>query len=195
MPEINGNPTLSEYGVSMGAQSPSAPAWAQVLDDLVSYLPSSLARACLAGMPLNNVQPYLEHLEALLKTISTYLPRQVVIRLMHYPQRGHVEGDFTIGTVMFADISGFTSMSEKLAQLGKAGAEEIAAIVNRFFQPYWRSQPGMAAICSSSVAMRCSSFLAGSSMRIVPVRLRYRCKPRWCVFPELSPRRASFVCR
>ena len=37
------------------------------------------------------------------------------------------------GTVMFADISGFTAMSEKLSQLGKEGAEEITAIVNRFF--------------------------------------------------------------
>jgi class 3 adenylate cyclase/tetratricopeptide (TPR) repeat protein len=34
---------------------------------------------------------------------------------------------------MFADISGFTAMSEKLSQLGKEGAEEITAIVNRFF--------------------------------------------------------------
>jgi len=35
--------------------------------------------------------------------------------------------------MMFADISGFTAMSEKLSQLGKEGAEEITAIVNRFF--------------------------------------------------------------
>jgi class 3 adenylate cyclase/tetratricopeptide (TPR) repeat protein len=49
------------------------------------------------------------------------------------PQPGQAKGDFSYGTVMFSDISGFTAMSEKLSQLGKEGAEEITAIVNRFF--------------------------------------------------------------
>jgi len=73
------------------------------------------------------------HLAALLRAVSSYLPRQVVVPLLANPQPGQVEGWFTHGTVMFADISGFTALSEKLSQLGKEGAEEITAIVNRFF--------------------------------------------------------------
>ncbi len=37
------------------------------------------------------------------------------------------------GSVLFADVSGFTKLSEQLATLGKAGAEELTAILNRSF--------------------------------------------------------------
>ena len=36
--------------------------------------------------------------------------------------------------LLFADISGFTAMSEKLAVLGKEGAEEVNKIINAFFE-------------------------------------------------------------
>jgi class 3 adenylate cyclase/tetratricopeptide (TPR) repeat protein len=38
------------------------------------------------------------------------------------------------GTMVFADVSGFTKLSEKLAELGKAGAEELTAILNDTFR-------------------------------------------------------------
>ncbi len=100
---------------------------------LRNYLPSSLERQCLLGDEIRDAQSCVQHLIALLRTISTYLPRQVVGPLLAKPEPGKVEGGFTYGTVMFADISGFTAMSEKLSRLGKEGAEEITAIVNRFF--------------------------------------------------------------
>jgi len=37
-------------------------------------------------------------------------------------------------SLLFADISGFTAMSEKLAVLGKEGAEEVNKIINAFFE-------------------------------------------------------------
>jgi predicted ATPase/class 3 adenylate cyclase len=37
------------------------------------------------------------------------------------------------GTLLFADISGFTAMSERLSRIGREGAEEINTIVNRYF--------------------------------------------------------------
>jgi class 3 adenylate cyclase/tetratricopeptide (TPR) repeat protein len=37
------------------------------------------------------------------------------------------------GSVLFADVSGFTKLSENLATLGKAGAEELTLILNRSF--------------------------------------------------------------
>ncbi len=96
-------------------------------------LPSSLARQCLLGNQIKDPVACARHLDALLRTISTYLPRQVVAPLLADPILGRVEGSFVNGTVMFADISGFTAMSETLSRLGKAGAEEITAIVNHFF--------------------------------------------------------------
>lgn len=97
------------------------------------YLPAFLERQCLVGGELRAPELCAQHLSALLRTITTYLPRQVVLPLLAAPELGKVEGHFTYGTVMFSDISGFTAMSEKLSQLGKEGAEEITAIVNRFF--------------------------------------------------------------
>ena len=37
------------------------------------------------------------------------------------------------GTLMFADISGFTALTEKLSKRGRIGAEEIVDTLNRVF--------------------------------------------------------------
>ncbi len=39
------------------------------------------------------------------------------------------------GSLLFADLSGFTAMSEKLAALGRAGGERLAQIINGCFDP------------------------------------------------------------
>ncbi|MDY7077485.1 MAG: adenylate/guanylate cyclase domain-containing protein, partial [Chloroflexota bacterium] len=96
-------------------------------------LSSSLERQCLLGDEIREPGPCAQHLAALLHTVSTYLPRQVVAPLLANPEPGKVEGNFTYGTMMFADISGFTAMSEKLSQSGREGAEEITKIINGFF--------------------------------------------------------------
>ena len=100
---------------------------------LREYLPASLERQCLSGDAIKDPRPCLQHLDALLRAISTYLPRQVVAPLIENPEMGRVRGEFKYGSVMFADISGFTAMSETLSQLGKEGAEEVTAIINRLF--------------------------------------------------------------
>ena len=38
------------------------------------------------------------------------------------------------GTMVFADISGFTKMSERLARHGKVGAEEVTDAINTCFE-------------------------------------------------------------
>ncbi|MCD6578697.1 AAA family ATPase, partial [bacterium] len=40
------------------------------------------------------------------------------------------------GTLFYIDISGFTSMSEKLAKIGKEGAEKLAGIINGYFDNF-----------------------------------------------------------
>ena len=52
---------------------------------------------------------------------------------MANPEVGRVRGEYWEGSVLFADLSGFTALSERLSALGKQGAEEITTIVNDLF--------------------------------------------------------------
>jgi class 3 adenylate cyclase len=69
----------------------------------------------------------LSHLQQLLATIITYVPRHQALALLAKPcALSAAEGEFLEGTLLFADISGFTELSERLHQMGgKEGAEKI----------------------------------------------------------------------
>ena len=62
--------------------------------------------------------------------LRPYLPRLVVDWLRTAPAALLRE---VAGTLAFVDISGFTKMSEQLARNGKAGAEELADILDDTF--------------------------------------------------------------
>ena len=62
--------------------------------------------------------------------IVPYVPRLTIEWLRDEPERKWRELD---GTLAFVDISGFTAMSERLARLGKAGAEEVTEVMNGVF--------------------------------------------------------------
>lgn len=49
------------------------------------------------------------------------------------PWDREVVGELVDGTLLFADISGFTTLSEQLAPHGKEGAEELTFVLNAFF--------------------------------------------------------------
>jgi hypothetical protein len=51
---------------------------------------------------------------------------------LNYPSKEPTEEEFE-GTVLFADISGFTALAEKLALQGPKGAEELSSILNSYF--------------------------------------------------------------
>ena len=73
------------------------------------------------------------------------------------------------GTVAFADISGFTRLSEQLAELGRAGAEELTNILNATFDALL----GVAQDEGSSLtAVRRHSYLpqVGTTMRSKTLR-------------------------
>lgn len=59
-----------------------------------------------------------------------YVPRLVVDWLATTPG---VEARTLEGTLMFADISGFTALTERLSRRGKAGAEEMGEALNATF--------------------------------------------------------------
>ena len=62
--------------------------------------------------------------------LAPYVPRLVVDWLAEEPHRDHRRVD---GTCVFADISGFTNLTERLAVRGKAGAEEMGELLNAAF--------------------------------------------------------------
>ncbi|KPJ49714.1 MAG: hypothetical protein AMJ41_02480, partial [candidate division Zixibacteria bacterium DG_27] len=69
----------------------------------------------------------------LLESVSKYLPRLLIQQRFKRPGGQSVFADFFPGSLLFADISGFIAVSEKLAASGKRGAEELTSIMNRAF--------------------------------------------------------------
>ncbi|MEA3341000.1 MAG: adenylate/guanylate cyclase domain-containing protein, partial [Chloroflexota bacterium] len=102
-------------------------------NQLRRYLPEQRADALLAQSSLVTARPCATHLDALLRAVSTYLPRYLVEEQLRDPQPGRVSGQFREATIMFADISGFTAMSERLSRRGEEGAEKITNIVGDYF--------------------------------------------------------------
>lgn len=74
-----------------------------------------------------------DHLNDLLDVVTTYLPRHLVQTELLPRDVPHVGGAFLDGALLFADISGFTPMSERLSILGRRGAEQITGLVNHYF--------------------------------------------------------------
>ncbi len=64
-----------------------------------------------------------------LNKIKPYLPRLII----NAPRSADFSSviDILEGALMFADISGFTAISEKLATTGKSGSEELTQVINR----------------------------------------------------------------
>jgi class 3 adenylate cyclase/predicted ATPase len=106
------------------------------LEHLRSYLPELLAEALrfdAIAPPPRLLEQCLTHLNQLLNLTQSHLPAYLVERVGRDPTPGRTDGQFVYGTLLFADISGFTAMSERLSRIGREGAEEITGIVNRYF--------------------------------------------------------------
>jgi class 3 adenylate cyclase len=63
--------------------------------------------------------------------LGAYVPALVADWLGDRPEQRHRS---IPGTLMFADVSGFTRLTEMLAALGKVGAEEMADLINGTFE-------------------------------------------------------------
>ncbi|NTW04474.1 MAG: adenylate/guanylate cyclase domain-containing protein, partial [Oscillochloris sp.] len=72
-------------------------------------------------------------LRADLAACAAYIPARLVQAQLEHPQPGRTNGAFWQGSLLFADLSGFTALSERLSVLGRQGAEEVSAVVNRLF--------------------------------------------------------------
>ncbi|MBA3530331.1 MAG: AAA family ATPase, partial [Ardenticatenales bacterium] len=73
-------------------------------------------------------------MSSLLETLVSYVPAPVVRRLATnpIPITAPIAERFS-AAVLFADISGFTRLSERLAQRGPAGAEALTQVLNDYF--------------------------------------------------------------
>ena len=82
------------------------------------------------------------------------------------------------GTVVFADISGFTRLSEQLAELGRAGAEELTLILDATFDALLGVADPKAVIWSSSAATLSFWFFDGELHAERAIRRHTRCALR-----------------
>jgi hypothetical protein len=62
-----------------------------------------------------------------------YLPEVLLDAIYQNPERSPPWIDCLNGSLVMADISGFTPMSERLAEVGKEGAEWLTNIINQYF--------------------------------------------------------------
>jgi class 3 adenylate cyclase len=72
--------------------------------------------------------------DPLLTTLVSYVPALIVRRLAtNATPISQPTAERFAAAVLFADISGFTALGERLAQRGLAGSEELAALLNDYF--------------------------------------------------------------
>lgn len=106
------------------------------LRHLQRYLPAPLHEALLAESsdpPTRLRSQVITHLSALVDATMSHLPESLGKQVLEHPVVGQADGRFIQGALLFADISGFTAMSERLSRVGREGAEEVTAVVNRYF--------------------------------------------------------------
>lgn len=95
---------------------------------LSRYLPGDL----LAQLPdPHALTAAIRRLNSLHQAVSSFLPQYIAENERLYTQD---YGDLRPGTFMFADVSGFTALSERLQRVGgREGIEILTRIINDFF--------------------------------------------------------------
>lgn len=120
------------------------PAWADVLPRLTRYLSASQARQ-LRDLPsemgpTDELPPHvartlrdtLQALKPLQRVLINYMPRYLIEL---DPTPGQPHGEILEGSFMFADVSGFTALTEMLSREGQArGPEMLNQIINSLFE-------------------------------------------------------------
>jgi class 3 adenylate cyclase/tetratricopeptide (TPR) repeat protein len=68
--------------------------------------------------------------------LASFLPVRLLRRLAEAPEgAGQAHADPMMGALLLADISGFTAITERLAQRGPGGAEELRGLLDGAFAP------------------------------------------------------------
>ena len=71
---------------------------------------------------------------SIVSNLASYVPDLVLRRLQADPNAMAAPAlESNLGAVMIADVSGFTLLTEKLAEQGAAGIEELTRVLNEYF--------------------------------------------------------------
>jgi len=98
--------------------------------DLIARLDAELAFADGSEQPLETLLEARETLHSLKRNLGTYLPQSLV---SSKPTPGVPRAEFVSGTVLFADVTGFTSLAERQRVMGEEGAEHLNRMINDLF--------------------------------------------------------------
>lgn len=69
----------------------------------------------------------LDQVEKIVSSIERYLPQRIIDKILLNPEGTQVEGERRPVTILFGDLSGFTSMSETM------DPEQVVEVVNQYF--------------------------------------------------------------
>lgn len=87
-------------------------------------------RISQVGLSREEEQAYRQRLQTIYRSLLSFLPAGVIRH-----REGLATGKRLEQTLVLADVTGFTSMSERLSRIGKEGAEELTNIINNYFSP------------------------------------------------------------
>ena len=70
----------------------------------------------------------------IISSMSTYVPNMVLDRILNDPKADLVPSKAVFNSsILFIDVSGFTALNERLAQLGTRGPEQVSKHLNKYF--------------------------------------------------------------
>jgi len=118
----------------LSSEDKPAPEGLHIPPQLQNYISPELWRKLNAAEPPRGVLiNALERVRSVLYQLSMFLPPHLVQEKMRRSVAGLVGGQMQRGSLLFCDVSGFTALSERLAALGRQGAEDLTEVINRYF--------------------------------------------------------------
>lgn len=109
--------------------------WSKTESKLLhSLLPAELVQTLLhPETSAAAISASCEQLEAKLTRLLPFVPTPIADLHLRQPGAGRIEGRYLTGSVLCADLSGFTMLSSELAAYGPQGSEEVSTIINQLF--------------------------------------------------------------
>src|SRR5215212_7978696 len=174
-------------------------------EPVASHLRDHLAPALYAqllstgALPAAIVRAERDRMRAELGAIATYIPSTLVREQLAVPTPGRVRGAYWDGSVLFADLSGFTALSGTLSALGKQGAEEVSAIINNLFgalvEEIHRYRGGLLKFGGDAITAFFDSATLGDQHAALASRAALAMQERMAEFAALETRAGTFTLR